>query len=95
MALVTAAQELSGLLDVRPADTGMHLIGWLPPGVNEIAVSQQASECGVEALPLSLYGVEASQRNGLLLGYTAVNLSEIRQGVHCLKAALRNPAIAH
>ncbi len=60
-----------------------------------LLLSQQASDCSIEALPLSLYGIETSQRNELLLGYTAVNLSETRQGVHCLKAALHNPAIAH
>lgn len=54
--LVEAAQrDLSGLLHVQPAGAGMHLLGWLPEGVNDRLVSQRAAARGVDAYPLSRY----------------------------------------
>ncbi|MEP7284989.1 MAG: PLP-dependent aminotransferase family protein, partial [Chloroflexota bacterium] len=80
---------LTGLLDVRPAETGMHVIGWLPDGVDDKHASRQAQTYGIEATPLSAYGLEPQPRGGLLLGYAAVNEREIQQGVQQLALALR------
>ncbi|HEX2181005.1 MAG TPA: PLP-dependent aminotransferase family protein [Rubrobacteraceae bacterium] len=89
-ALVEAAsRELPGLLDVRPAEAGMHLVGWLPEGVDDREAARRAEARGVEAAALSLYGIEPPQRGGLLLGYAAVGEAEIRAGVRRLAAALR------
>jgi GntR family transcriptional regulator / MocR family aminotransferase len=89
--LVEAArQELQGLLDVQPLGSGMHLVGWLPEGVDDRAASRAAREHGIEAPPLSAYAVSAAQRPGLLLGYTALNGREIREGVRKLAAALKS-----
>lgn len=52
------------------------------------AASAYAAEYGVEALPLSAYAVEPTERGGLLLGYTAVDVPEIRAGVRQLAHAL-------
>lgn len=88
--LVDAAQrELAGLLEVQPAEAGMHLVGWLPVGVDDVEASRRAAAHGVEAPPLSLYSLEPLQRSGLLLGYTAVGEREIREGVHRLAKALQ------
>jgi GntR family transcriptional regulator/MocR family aminotransferase len=88
--LVEAArQQLAGLLDVPPAEAGMHLVGWLPAGVDDVDASQRAAAHGVEAPPLSLYSLEPLRRRGLLLGYTAVGEKEIREGVQRLAKALQ------
>ena len=88
-ALVEAArEELAGLLEVRPAEAGMHLLGRLPEGTDDRQASRLAAKQGVEVPPLSLHGIEASQRPGLLLGYAAVESREIREGVRRLAAAL-------
>jgi GntR family transcriptional regulator / MocR family aminotransferase len=88
--LVEAATHgLAGVLDVSTAEAGMHLVGWLPPGVDDVEASRQAAAHGVEAPPLSLYSLEPPRHGGLLLGYTAVGEKEIRDGVQRLAKALR------
>ena len=90
-ALVKAAQELDGLLDVPAKDSGMHLIGWLPEGVDDNLAYRRAAAYEVEAPPLSTYYMEPPERGGLLLGYTGVNEQEIQDGVSRLATALRAP----
>jgi GntR family transcriptional regulator/MocR family aminotransferase len=87
-----AQKELTGLMDVEPQDAGMHLLGWLAPGVDDAAVSRRAVEIGVEAPPLSAYALERPARGGLLLGYAATGTREIRDGVRKLVQALREVA---
>ncbi len=88
-ALVTAAtRDLAGRLDVCPAEAGMHLVGWLPNGEDDRAASHRAAAQGVETLPLSAYAAEPPGRGGLLLGYTALDEPQIREGVRRLAAAL-------
>jgi GntR family transcriptional regulator / MocR family aminotransferase len=87
--LVAAAErELSGLLDVPPAEAGMHLIGWLPEGVDDRAASERAARRRVRAMPLSAYSLEPLPRGGLVLGYTSLNNRQIRDGVRRLARAL-------
>jgi GntR family transcriptional regulator/MocR family aminotransferase len=84
----TATRELAGLLDVRRVEAGMHLVGWLPEGVDDVTASQRAASHRVGAPPLSSYGLRPLRRGGLLLGYTAVGDGEIREGVQRLATAL-------
>jgi GntR family transcriptional regulator / MocR family aminotransferase len=54
-ALVEAVRELlPGVLRVSPAPTGLHLVGWLPPGVDDVAASRAAAQAGVAAQPLAV-----------------------------------------
>lgn len=87
--LIEAAQrDLSGLLDMQPAEAGMHLLGWLPEGIDDRLVSQRAAAHGVDAYPLSRYCLEPTHRSALVLGYTAVDVHEIRDGVSRLARTL-------
>jgi GntR family transcriptional regulator/MocR family aminotransferase len=83
-----ARKELGGLLEVEPQDAGMHLVGWLPEGMDDAAASRSAFAHGVEAPPLSAYAMERPARGGLLLGFTATGPREIRDGVRRLAVAL-------
>lgn len=87
--LVTAAQrELKDLIEVGPAEAGMHLVGWLPKDVNDKQASDKAARYGVEASPLSAYSTNPLLRGGLVLGYTSVNSKQIRDGVKRLLQVL-------
>lgn len=87
--LVAAAKrELSGLLDVSPAEAGMHLVGWLPEDVSDKAASESAARHRVKAAPLSAYSLEPRARGGLVLGYTSLNARQIKDGVRRLAQAL-------
>jgi GntR family transcriptional regulator/MocR family aminotransferase len=89
-ALVAAAsRELTGLLDVRAPGAGMHLVGWLPAGVDDRVAAREAAACGIATLPVSSFAIEPLARGGLLLGFAAVDESAIRAGVQHLAAALR------
>jgi GntR family transcriptional regulator/MocR family aminotransferase len=88
-ALLAAAQELRGVLDVEAAEAGMHLVGWLPEGIDDQALSQHLAAYGIEAPALSSYALAVLPRGGLLLGYAALNEREIAEDVRHLGAALR------
>jgi GntR family transcriptional regulator/MocR family aminotransferase len=84
-----ASRDLAGLLDVRPAVTGMHLVGWLQAGVDDRAAAERAGAAGVRVLPLSWLRIEPGDRGGLLPGYAAADELVIRDGVRRLAKALR------
>jgi GntR family transcriptional regulator/MocR family aminotransferase len=87
--LLEAIQErLADRLNVQPSEAGMHLVGWLPPGVDDRLVSQQAAERGVVARALSLHYGEAPPRGGLVLGYAAFGPAEIRGAMARLASAV-------
>lgn len=88
--LKAAGRELGGLLDIRPSEAGMHLMGRLPEGVDDRAAASAAAENGVEVTPLSAYCLEPHRRGGLRLGYTGYTPAQIRRGVRRLAAALRD-----
>jgi GntR family transcriptional regulator / MocR family aminotransferase len=88
--LVAAAEhELGGLLEVEPAEAGMHLVGRLPRGIDDLAVSLKANEHGIEAPALSSYGLSAERPRGLMLGYAAFSQAQIYEGVRQLKRVLQ------
>jgi GntR family transcriptional regulator/MocR family aminotransferase len=93
--LVEAARaDLRGLLEVEPSDAGLHLMGWLPGGVDDRDAARAAEAHGVEAQPLSSFCLATPRRHGLVLGYAGYDASEIREGVKRLAAALRTCAHA-
>jgi GntR family transcriptional regulator/MocR family aminotransferase len=90
-ALVAASRrEWSGLLDVSPADAGMHLVGWLSKDANDREISDRAAAAGISAPPLSAYSSAAPLRPALLLGYAAINARKIVEGARRLSVAMIN-----
>jgi GntR family transcriptional regulator/MocR family aminotransferase len=87
-----ARRTLGGLLEVAPAEAGMHLMGWLPPGVDDRAAARAALARDVDAPPLSSFRVRPArrgERGGLVLGYAAYTPREIDDACGRLAAALR------
>jgi len=86
---VTAAKaELSGLLEIEESEAGMHLIGWLPRGVDDRAVARAAWRHNLITLPLSAFCLKPVARGALVLGYTAFNEREIRYSARRLKTVI-------
>ena len=95
-ALVKAGKcELDGLLDLRPSDAGMHLMGWLAEGFDDHAAFSAAAARGVEVTPLSAYCIEPPSRGALRLGYTGYTPRQIWHGVRRLADALSDPRKSH
>lgn len=85
--LVEAAHSwLAGAVAVAPAEAGMHLVGWLPEGMSDTTVAARAAARGLEVPALSRYASAGLLRGGVLLGYTALDASQIRAGVQRLAA---------
>jgi GntR family transcriptional regulator / MocR family aminotransferase len=81
-------KNLAGLLEVKKADAGMHVVGWLPQGVSDDAASRKAAEQNLKLAPISAYCAKRLPRGGLILGYTAFGKNQIKEGVKKLKAIL-------
>lgn len=81
-------KQLGGVLDAPKADAGMHVIGWLPRGVSDVAISAKAAEHGIRIAPVSKYAANDLRRGGLMLGYTAFNERQIEAGVKSLAKVL-------
>jgi GntR family transcriptional regulator/MocR family aminotransferase len=92
-ALVAAVgRALPGLLEVRPAEAGMHLLGWLPDGVDDREAARAGLAREVDAPPLSGFRARTTrrgERGGLILGYAAYAPREIDAACLRLAAALR------
>jgi GntR family transcriptional regulator/MocR family aminotransferase len=86
--LVNLARErLGGLLDVRPADAGMTVLGWLGVNLDDVATARAAERAGLHVLPLSPLAIRPMPP-GLILGYAGVRDDEIRDGVNKLAIVL-------
>lgn len=81
-------RELRGLIDLQPAETGMHVVGWLPAGADDAAISRRCSAEGVEATALSAYCMEAKLPPALTLGYAGCDERAIRAGMESLARVL-------
>ena len=89
-ALVNAAKsELKGLLEIRPSDAGMHLLGWLPEHADDEHAFRAATAGGVEVTPLSAYCIDPPKRGALRLGYTGYKSREIWRATRRLAEVLR------
>ncbi|HST50421.1 MAG TPA: PLP-dependent aminotransferase family protein [Pyrinomonadaceae bacterium] len=83
-----ARKNLKGMLEVAPAEAGMHIIGWLPRRISDREVSRRAAETELNLAPVSAYCINQKLRGGLLLGYAAYNGKQIRQGMKKLAQVL-------
>ena len=87
--LVSAiARHIGDDLEVVGEEAGMHLVGLLPPGVDDMAVSVSAAEAGIVAMPLSSCYFRRPRRGGLVLGYAGSSPEQLRDGVRKLAETL-------
>ena len=75
--LHAAEKYLKGKIEMEPASSGLHLIGWLPHGVSDTAFSTAAAKRGVRLAPLSDYAAKPLKHPGLLFGYAGFSAKQI------------------
>jgi hypothetical protein len=63
-------------------------VGWLAPGINAQHAAVEAAKHEVEVIPLSRYSARRVARQGLLLGFAAVDARELRRGAEQLGAGI-------
>jgi GntR family transcriptional regulator/MocR family aminotransferase len=82
-------QRLADVLDVRPAEAGMHVVAFLPDSANDVALSQRLLDAGVVANPLSSRYLGGQRRRGLLLGFSAWPEAQQADAVQRLATVLK------
>ncbi|HEX2061384.1 MAG TPA: PLP-dependent aminotransferase family protein, partial [Thermoanaerobaculia bacterium] len=84
----SARTKLDGLLTICDVEAGLQTTGWLRAGIDGEGAAAAAAARGVEVTPTSRHSRGTMQREGLQLGFAAVDAAEIRRGVRELAAAL-------
>jgi GntR family transcriptional regulator/MocR family aminotransferase len=90
----SARGRLSGLLEISDVEAGLQTAAWLHEGMDGEAAVAAAAQRKVEVTPLSRYSRGAPVREGLQLGFAAVDGPEIRRGVRELAIALEGELAA-
>lgn len=80
--------HLQGMLIPVPVDAGMHLLAWLPEGVDAGEVAAEALKRGLVINILSQYSIKFQHKNGLNLGFAGFKLEEMEKAVLVLKSVL-------
>lgn len=86
--LAECEKHLNNLLEVEKADAGMHLVGWLPEGVNDQKIAKRALTQNLKISPLTSYFTNKPKRGGFILGYTAFDEKQTKAAVKKLKEIL-------
>jgi GntR family transcriptional regulator/MocR family aminotransferase len=82
--------ECEGMVDTAPAGSGMHLVGWLAPDVDDVDVARRAGARGLDAIPLSAFAIgRGVGRPGVLLGYAHVDRATMFGAARRLAGAIR------
>ncbi len=76
-----AHKFLGDLLEVEQTDAGLHLVGWLPDGMNDQQVSEKLATYGIIAPALSSFAITQLDRPGLVIGFAATLTNEIPMAV--------------
>lgn len=80
-----AAQWMQG----EAVDAGMHLVAWLRPGIDDMALAERALAAGVVASPLGALSMMPPRRAALLLGFAAFDRPTMARALDILCGLLR------
>ena len=88
-ALLAAIERHLPGFEPEGASAGLHVIAWLPPGIEEQQIVDCAAAAGVALTGLARYHDDpATARRAVLFGYGRVTESEIEEGIRVVAAAL-------
>ena len=89
--LQLASRELRGLVRFAPTRTGLHLVGWLPPGVSDARVAREAARRGIRVGALSAHRTcpTSADPQAVLLGYAPFVAEEMRCALERLAEVIR------
>lgn len=90
--LEAIGRHLGDRVRVEPSDAGMHLLLWLGEGLEEEAVAAAAARHGVGVYPAGHLWIGPPARQALLLGFTSLDESQLREGIARLARAFEESA---
>ncbi|GLV55564.1 GntR family transcriptional regulator [Dictyobacter sp. S3.2.2.5] len=77
-------KELGDRVDVMVPQAGMHLMAWLPTGLDARHVARQTTRHGLLTTPIVQNSQHASARQGLMLGFANATSMELEAAVKIL-----------
>lgn len=86
--LIDAIQNDLPELRIQPADQGMHIVAWLPKGMDDVAVASAASQAGITLRALSPMAAGQQELTGLMLGFGGFSSEHLRDAVRRLRRVL-------
>lgn len=87
-ALLEAAGALP--LEIESPEAGIHCVGWLPDGMDDLSLASKGLEYDLDLTPVSSFSKEPMARKGLLLGYGGFEVQAIEDGIRRLGALIRS-----
>nr|WP_307720801.1 PLP-dependent aminotransferase family protein [Pseudoduganella lutea] len=75
-------------LRIEPADQGMHIVAWLPAGVDDVAVASDAREAGIALRALSPMCSDKLRLSALMIGFGGFTADALREAVRRLRDVL-------
>jgi GntR family transcriptional regulator/MocR family aminotransferase len=88
--LESAMEKLADAVEISNVEAGLQTVGWLRRGLRARQVAELAAGRQVEVVPLDVYASGRSRREGLILGFAAVDPPEVRRGVEELARVFHN-----
>ena len=76
--LLSEVERLGLPLEINAEPAGLHVLAWLPEGVDDRVISAELRKHNVSASPLSNYSHLPLPRGGLVLGFGGYEPDEIR-----------------
>jgi GntR family transcriptional regulator/MocR family aminotransferase len=86
--LLRALREHLPLFRPTGASAGLHVLAWLPDGMDEADLIRRAGQAGVYVDPLSPYWGPAGGPPGLLFGYGTLTDGQIEEGIRLISSAV-------
>jgi GntR family transcriptional regulator/MocR family aminotransferase len=86
--LMDALQRELPELRIQPADQGMHIVVWLPEGLDDVAIASSASKADIALRALSPMCSGNLQLSGLMLGFGGFTGTQLIGAVKGLRRVL-------
>ncbi len=86
--LESARSRLAGALEITAVEAGLQTAALLAPGAEAEPIARAAATRGLEVVALGRYARAPMPRDGLQLGFAALDPGEIRRGVSALAEVL-------
>jgi GntR family transcriptional regulator / MocR family aminotransferase len=87
-ALLAALRKHAPELEPAGIAAGLHLVAYLPRGVDETAVVEAAARRGLAVYGLASYRISCEGRPGLIFGYATLGERELAEGIEILADAI-------
>lgn len=80
--------HLKNKLTPAPVEAGMHMLAWLPTGINAKLIADEALKEGLIIHNINQFCIKFDHPNGLILGFTGFSFSQMEAAILKLKQVL-------